>query len=275
MPALLTSTSSRSVACRTSAASLRTWASSARSARTVRGRSVPAVPPISSAARSSFRRSRPCRIRVAPSAASRPARARPRPSVAPVMRIAGRSVMPAPYPSLSRYAGAAGGLVFPGKSFPVRRAADGRGPARPGYEAERMPGRVRIYPGAAVPARQPPGTERQHARLGGGDVVDHDVEMDLLRPARVGPLRRLEIGRQLESDARGFVVAGDDGKVVFLPGDGQAEKLGIEPRERSRVGTVHDQVGKAADHRSILPRAARAAQVGGPRRRLVQLPVGP
>jgi hypothetical protein len=33
-------------------------------------------------------------------------------------------------------------------------------------------------------------------------------------------------------------------------------------------------VVKASDHRSILPRAARAAQAGGPRRRLVQLPSG-
>ena len=40
--------------------------------------------------------------------------------------------------------------------------------------------------------------------------------MDLLRPAWIGPLRRLEIGRQLEPDARGFVISCDDGKVVFL-----------------------------------------------------------
>src|SRR6266576_2350470 len=83
--------------------------------------------------------------------------------------------------------------------------------------------------------------------------------MDLLRPAWVGPLWRLEIGRQLEPDARGFVISCDDGKVVFLPGDWQAEELGVEPRERSRVGTVHDHVVKASDHGSILPRRHGAA----------------
>jgi hypothetical protein len=145
-----------------------------------------------------------------------------------------------------------------------------------------MPGRVRIYPRVAVAARQPPGTQRQHARLGGVYVVDHDVEMHLLRPARVGPLRRLEIGRQLEPDARGFVISRDDGKVVLLPGDGQAEELGIEPRERNRVGTVHDHVVKASDHDYILPRPARrspgrpgAAQPGrAARHRVFQLPSG-
>src|SRR5438046_4844864 len=77
------------------------------------------------------------------------------------------------------------------------------------------------------------------------------------RPAWVGPLRRLEIGRQLEPDARGFVISCDDGKVVFLPGDWQAEELGVEPRERSRVGTDHDHVVKASEHGSILPPTAR------------------
>src|SRR5690242_16796140 len=81
--------------------------------------------------------------------------------------------------------------------------------------------------------------------------------MDLLRPARAGPLWRLEIGRQLEPDARGFVIACDDGKILLLPGDGQAEELGVEPRERNRVGAVHDHVVKASDHGSILPRPAR------------------
>jgi len=113
-----------------------------------------------------------------------------------------------------------------------------------------------------VPARQPPGTQCQHPRLGGVDVVDHDVEMDLLRPAWVGPPRRLEIGRQLEPDARGFVISGDDGKVVLLPGDWQAEELGVEPRKRNRVGAVHDHVVKASDHGSILPRRNGAAQPG-------------
>src|SRR5262249_42340319 len=85
-------------------------------------------------------------------------------------------------------------------------SSDRRGPGRPRYEAERVPGRVGVAPPAALPAGQPAGAQRQHLRLGGIDVVDHDVEMHLLRPAGVGPPRRLEAGRQLEPDARGPVV---------------------------------------------------------------------
>lgn len=66
MPALLTNTSRRSVAVRTSAARWRTWARLARSATTVLGRGTPCVWWMSCAVWSSLSGSRPCRIRVAP-----------------------------------------------------------------------------------------------------------------------------------------------------------------------------------------------------------------
>jgi hypothetical protein len=59
----------------------------------------------------------------------------------------------------------------------------------------------------AVCAPQAPGTQGQDARLGGFEVIDHDIEVHLLRPVRVWPLGRLEVRRELESDARGGVVS--------------------------------------------------------------------
>jgi hypothetical protein len=53
-----------------------------------------------------------------------------------------------------------------------------------------VPGRVLIYPGTAVPAAQPQGAQRQHLRLGGIDVIDHDVvkapDHGIILPAMVG-----------------------------------------------------------------------------------------
>src|SRR5262249_55245721 len=131
-------------------------------------------------------------------------------------------------------------------------SSDRRGPGRPRYEAERVPGRVGVDAPAALPAGQPAGAPRPPPRVGGIDALDQDVEMHLLRPAGVGPPRRLEAGRQLDPDARGPVVRRDDREAVFLPGDREAEKLGVERRERRRVGTVHDHVVEASDHGAIL-----------------------
>jgi hypothetical protein len=46
-----------------------------------------------------------------------------------------------------------------------------------------------------VTAGQRAGAQLDHAGFGGGLVVDHDVEMHLLRPVRVRPLRRLVVAR--------------------------------------------------------------------------------
>ena len=60
--------------------------------------------------------------------------------------------------------------------------------------------RVGVHGRVAVPAGQRPGSQPQHPRCGGLDVIDHDVEMHLLGPVRVRPPRRLVAGHQLEAD---------------------------------------------------------------------------
>src|SRR5512132_2732824 len=84
MPALLTSTSRRSVEAATSSASARTSSSAARSARCVRRRPLPVARAMASRAAASRPASRPWSSTVAPWAARRSATARPSPSVAPV-----------------------------------------------------------------------------------------------------------------------------------------------------------------------------------------------
>src|SRR4051794_23381614 len=86
MPALLINTCSASVLCSTSAASLRTSSSEARSAWKV------GTPPSSALRSSSFSRLRPCSSTRAPRGARSRATPRPRPSVAPVIRTVVSSI---------------------------------------------------------------------------------------------------------------------------------------------------------------------------------------
>lgn len=53
-----------------------------------------------------------------------------------------------------------------------------------------MTGRVRRCPEAGLLARQPCCAKRQDPRLGLGNIVYADIQMDLLRKRRVRPLRR-------------------------------------------------------------------------------------
>ena len=117
-----------------------------------------------------------------------------------------------------------------------------------------MPGRNRVH--APALGRQPSGAEREHLSLSGVEVVDHDVEVDLLRPVRVQPLRWLVIRGQLEGHARGRVVPRDHYEVRRLVGDRQAEQLGVERGQRGRVGAVDDHVMQPSDHGAIMPRYA-------------------
>lgn len=102
--------------------------------------------------------------------------------------------------------------------------------------------------GVDVLTGQPPRAQRQHLRRGGPDVLDHDVEVELLRPLRVRPPRRLVVWRQLKGDSRGGVVLGDHYPVLTAVRDAQAKQLGVESSQRRRVGTVDDHVMKTSDH---------------------------
>ena len=51
--------------------------------------------------------------------------------------------------------------------------------------------------------RGPAGAERQHRLLGPFDIVDPDVQVQLLRAPRVGPIWRHELRRPLEGQLAG------------------------------------------------------------------------
>lgn len=75
--------------------------------------------------------------------------------------------------------------------------------------------------------------QREHPRLGGSDVTDADVQMDLLREVRVWPARRLVIGCVLEAQAN--LAVADVDPVTGDSGDRQPEQFGVEPAP-GRVG---------------------------------------
>src|SRR5215469_14826284 len=125
----------------------------------------------------------------------------------------------------------------------------------PLLQAERMTGWIGVDPEPWLGAGQPGRPEREHLSLGGVDVADADVQMDLLRVGRVRPAWRPVIRCVLEAHA-GLSVADID-PVAVDPGDRQAEQLRIEVRQPVRVAAVEHHRGKPADHGAPLRRDHR------------------
>ena len=62
-----------------------------------------------------------------------------------------------------------------------------------------MAGRVGVDPEAVLLAGERGRAKGQRLGLGLVDVVDHDVQVELLRERRVGPAGRLVVGSELEA----------------------------------------------------------------------------
>jgi hypothetical protein len=122
-------------------------------------------------------------------------------------------------------------------------------PVRPRDQAEGMTGGV----GIDIAAIQWRGAERQHARSSRLHVVHHDVEVNLLRHRRVRPGGRAVVRRELEGQARGAVVDGDDDPVAAGVRDGQPEQSGVERRQRRGIRAVKHHMMHPADHDYSLP----------------------
>ena len=99
-----------------------------------------------------------------------------------------------------------------------------------GIRQNGWPGRVGVDAGTVELGRAEgrPGTGRGH-------VLHHHVQVHLLRPGRVGPGRRLVIGRELEGQAGRGVVGRHHDKVVAAVGDGLVQELARRSR-RGRAG---------------------------------------
>ena len=122
---------------------------------------------------------------------------------------------------------------------------DGWSPSRTANQAEGVAGWVGVH---VVAMRQAPSSQRQDTGLGGDEIVHHDVEVELLRPGRVGPSRRLVTGCELESEPRRRVVFGNHHPVIGLVGHRQSDQLGVEGSQGCRVWAVDDHVVSTSDH---------------------------
>src|SRR5690606_30444400 len=137
------------------------------------------------------------------------------------------------------------GPAHGGRGSRRRRSADA--PRRPwvlpgsaGAEAERVPRRVRVNPEGprAVLGVQRTGTQRQHLLLGGVQVLDLQVEVELLRVVGRGPPRRHVARGALEGEER---AAGHlDLHPVALAVGGAADHVGVETGQGARGRTVQD-----------------------------------
>jgi hypothetical protein len=112
--------------------------------------------------------------------------------------------------------------------------------------------------GIHVLAVQPGRAECQDARGGGDNVLDHDVEVELLRDSRVGPGRRPVIGSSLECQARRLAVGGDYHPVVASVGNWLAQQPGVERGEHRRVGAVQDHMMQPSGHGTDGARSLRS-----------------
>lgn len=113
---------------------------------------------------------------------------------------------------------------------------DGCGPTWPPDEAERVSGRI----GEHSVAVESHGAESKDSGPRGADVLDHDVEVHLLRDGRARPRRRTMIGGELECELGCRVVLCDDDEIVAVVGDRLAQQRGVEPCESSEIGAVKD-----------------------------------
>jgi len=87
-----------------------------------------------------------------------------------------------------------------------------------------------------------------HPGSGRGDVLNHDIEVDLLWHGRIRPRRRSVIRGELEGKAAGRIAGGDDHPVGTGIGDGLPEQGGVERCQGSRVRAVEYDMVQTAKH---------------------------
>lgn len=103
-----------------------------------------------------------------------------------------------------------------------------------------------------IDSRQLASSQRQHLRYGSVKIVDHHIEVELLRLLGVGPSRRSMVGRRLKGKTGGRVGRRDHDPVRAGVGHRQAEEFGVERGQRRGIRAVDDHVVGAADHHPIL-----------------------
>jgi hypothetical protein len=108
-----------------------------------------------------------------------------------------------------------------------------------------MPGRIDEN---AVTLVRSASAQFEYLGFADGEIVDHDIEMNLLRVGGIWPAGRHEIGRELESESRRGVVARDHDPVVRLEDDWQANKGRVETSQPGGIRTVDDDVVVASNH---------------------------
>jgi hypothetical protein len=122
---------------------------------------------------------------------------------------------------------------------------DRSGPGGSGDQTERMARRVRVH---VVATGQAPCTKPQHRFLRAVEIVNHHIEVKLLRAGRVRPIRRLMIRGELKSQSRSLGVFRGYDPVLRLIGDGKSQEFRIERCQGYWVGTIDDYVVFATNH---------------------------
>src|SRR3954452_11842605 len=84
------------------------------------------------------------------------------------------------------------------------------------------------------------------------NLVDHDIEVSLLRNLWVRPGRRDGLGRELKGDSRRGLIGCNDAEVIASVRDRLSEEERVELREQLRVSAVENHVMQTPDHEAML-----------------------
>jgi hypothetical protein len=103
-------------------------------------------------------------------------------------------------------------------------------------------------------------TQRQHSWARCCNVLDHDVEVELLRHGGIRPGRWPVAGGTLECQARGRIAGGDHDPVAVTVCHRQAQQGGVEPGEGTGVWAIQDHMVHPSDHAADHARHGEAAE---------------
>jgi hypothetical protein len=107
-------------------------------------------------------------------------------------------------------------------------------------------------------------SEIKNSGSGIGDIVNHDVEMELLGPLRIWPLRGPVVEGKLKSDSGGPIVGGYHDPAVTVVGNRQPQKLGVEGRKCPWIGAIDHHVMESPNHGRDATSVTQSRSGGGP-----------
>jgi hypothetical protein len=109
---------------------------------------------------------------------------------------------------------------------------------------------IRIHPIIRTIVRQPRSADLEYGLFRLLDIVDHDIDMELLRTLRVGPSWFAQIRHSLEGQTMTVRIVPDHDPAIALALYPHSQQPHVEVSQRSRVRAINHGMFVASDHRA-------------------------